>query len=438
MNYLKSGDSNDSGYPTTSLSSQQTQPSGVNGCRKAKSPSAEERRKMFGNKNKSSSFYDISPCKSHLSIDSSSFSTDFEHEGKLMELRRHAKTNYYSIDSDNYCLMCRRDRRMSQAETYSCESELNHLHRRDRNGSGESGSGRKCNCKRCRHRRKSHCRKHIRQFSRDIDELDMNYRHNLTSLKRCSQRFHKQSSDKVYYTAGPSRSFREYSNAKLSTSTESDACDCSKRSVRSRRKCYKRVEHYSDGSYTSRHKNSNFSSIRNLKSSWELCREQTYRNKMIDSYLENVHLHGYSLQDPYLSVDIKGHSASSNCSYADQASADSCQSRHTSLGSSSKPRSPLADLPDTFSKRWQIPRNQSLPEVEVITRNNDEEPKSKSLDKLDNTPQSSSGSDKTINTYKDSAYQTKQSSVDRYNSLKDLSNTSTTKNKCRQAGCSNR
>ena len=427
--YMKSVDSADSGYPTTSLSSQHTQPSGVCRVRDKRASNAEEKRKMFGNKNKGSSFYDISSSKSNVSIENCSLSSDIEHQRRTLELSRNALTDYNSFESDNYCLMCQRDRRLGQAHTYSCESELDNLHKRDSRLSG-SRSRPKCYCKRCRHRRKSHFRKHIRQFSREIDDLDISYRNRNNSSRSVCREMRKHASDRCNFTGTSCRSFRDYSNEKHSTSTESDACDHSRRNVRSRRKCYKRNEHNSDGSCSSRFKMPHISTIQTNAASWELCQERAYKREMMDSYLSMVDYLEFPFPETYQSLS-KGHSAPSVCG--------SHHSRHTSFGSSCKSIS--SPMLERLSQSRQLPHNGSLPDVEMVSRNDNDKvaAKSKSLDKLYNTPTSSSeSSDKTHSSNKDSAYQTKQSSVDKYNSIKENNNSTKSRNRWKQDDNSNR
>ena len=437
VNYVRHGDSADSGYPTTSVSSQNTQFGGINSTEQIKTQSAGERRKLFGNKAKSKSFYDISYGDGRLSAETSSFSTDLDYESKASGLTRSLSRELdSSFDSGHYCLMCRRDRKLDHAESYSCESELNRLHMSDRTYSSDSRLSRKCNCKKCRRRGRSHCRKHIRQFSTDINSLStsISNRYSEGNVKRSRHKGHRRSSERpticnsVECAVAHSRSFRDYSSIKLSTSTESEACDCSKSNTRSRRKCYKRIEHYSDGTCAPRSRRPNLSSIANSAASWEQSKDETYKRRLMDSYLSNVRSSGYPYKDRYLSVDGLEHFDPSVHTSGSHLSTDSYQSKHNSFGSS-KSHSPMADISEQLSRN----RPSHLTDVEVVSQNlnNNPEYETRSVDKLEKTPLSlsSSGSDGTSKGYKDSAYQTKQSSMDRFNSIKDRNTTSKTINK---------
>ena len=438
---------NDSGYPTTSGSSRVTQVDEPfnDQDRSPSVASARERRKLFGDKSKSRSFYDISPGESHYSAETSSFSTD--NDMKAIGIRRSMPddlNNFSSFDSGHYCVMCRRDRKLDHAASYSCESELNKIHKPHRTYSSDTKSKhRRCNCRKCHQRSKSHCRKHLRQFSRDIGSLNISQRHNLADLniKRSYQRSGRRSNAKSFYTDGSNHSFPGHLKTMHSTSTESDVCDCSRSKTRSRRKCYRRTEHYSDDSWRSQHVRPNLALIKGSAASWELSRDECHQRKVVDSYLANVQRHRYSNINHSLMVEHQCcNQYLSNDSLMrhgyNQTQPRSLRKTHSAIE--------MSDL--TEMKPYLQPQN--LTDVEVVSSrlSTDAYLVSQSLDKLDalsvekleTTPQSTSSSDRACKPFEDSAYQTKQSSIDRYNSIKDKNGVVESKKKGRQADSVNR
>ena len=448
--YVKTLGSVDSGYPTTTGSTRTTQFGGrysVHESRSASAISASERRKLFGDKTKSKSFYDISHGDSQYSAETSSFSTD--NDTKAIGIRRSMPSdlnNFRSFDSGQYCIMCRRDRNFDHAETYSCESDLNRLHRPQRMYSSDARTKhRSCNCRKCQQRSKSHCRKHIRQFSREIGSLDISHtcRHNSDlNLRRFNQRSRRRSNEKLFYTVGPNRSFQENMKVTHSTSTESDVCDCSRNKTRARRKCYKRTEHYSDDSWKMRHKRPDLASIKTITASWELSKDQSYKRSPVDSYLSNAQFVGHPYEMYNLTVEPRGciQDLTNDTFRNVDVGADYYQNQPPSLVHSSIQ---MGDLPEIKTKIRNNSQPPNLTDVEVVSSHLRVEAdiigkswdklETVSVEKIETTPQSTSSSDKTNTTFKDSAYQTKQSSVDRYNSIKDRNGIAGSKTNSKQA-----
>ena len=437
----------DSGYPTTSGSSRVTQLDGTHSAQESRSPSAtsaRERRKLFGDKSKSKSFYDISPGESHYSAETSSFSAD--NDMKAIGIRRSMPNdlnNFSSFDSGQYCLMCRRDRILDHAVTYSCESDLNRLHKPQRTYSSDTRTKHKsCNCRKCQQRSRSHCRKHLRQFSRDIGSLTISQRHNHgdLNLRRFNQRSRTRLNEKSFYTVSPNRSIREHLKAMHSTSTESDVCECSRSKTRTRRKCYKRTEHYSDDSWRAQHARPNLASIQTSAASWELSIDESRKRKLVDSYLANVQRQIYPYVNHNLTVEPRSGSQYTSNDSLMHFDFNSGYNQNQ-LRSLHKTHSAIEMSELTEMNTHLQPQN--LTDVEVVSSHLSTEKdivnysldklETLSVEKIETTPLSTSGSDKASKTLKDSAYQTKQSSIDRYNSIKDRNGIAGSKKKGKQA-----
>lgn len=287
---VKPSDQHDSGYPSTTISTIQDG-SQIDDSNLKAIPSANIKRKLFSSKAKSASFYKLGNENDTNKNDKRKEIRD----SKISDLsfKRSTSGEFRSFESE-ICGSCKKS--PIERCAYSYETDLDMLHRcRNRRQHSTGYNSSHSHQRRHRRRRKCGCSKH-HSYSRDTD-LNLREFHE-PQVRVHREQFlhsskHKSFGDNWYW---PTRS--HHSIRPLNSSTESDSCLCSAQEMRYRQRHYHVKEAFSENDFRQRHispRGLDLSPRIDFRSD-DSCKSKLMRSFLSDTYRASCN--NYSCSDP--------------------------------------------------------------------------------------------------------------------------------------------
>jgi hypothetical protein len=286
---VKQSDQHDSGYPSTTISTIQDS-SQIEESNLKTIASANVKRKLFSSKAKSASFYKLGNENDSRQIEKRKEIRDSMIRD--ISFKRSTSGEFRSFESER-CRSCKKT--PIERCAYSYETDLDMLHRcRNKRQHSTGYHSSISHQRRHRRRRKCGCSKH-HSYSRDIDmnsrdvhdpQVRLHKEQYLHSIKQ------KSFGENWYW---PTRS--HHSIRPLNSSTESDSCLCSAQEMRYRHRHYHVKEAFSENDFRQRHiSNRTFDSSPRIDfRSDDSCKSKLMRSFLSDTYRASCN--NYSVSD---------------------------------------------------------------------------------------------------------------------------------------------
>ena len=398
-------ENHDSGYPSTStVSSNNTNSTSQEIIKHVHS--ASERRKMFGSKSKSTSFYKLSD-QTHEADNEDEFSASTtKFNKKEMDCDVALPKLSRSFDAGRVC-SCHNDRLKFSINSFSCESDLERFTRlRDQFNFCKRHES--CGRKRQQRRHKCGC---VKRFHFGEDSRHSRHGHRHSSRTRYSSKYTSPTSR--YLSLSEIREIKRNHKRALArlSSTDSEGYECEYISGSTyKRPAYMGREHYSDGCVSCLTNRRHTSSSDRSPSIHCHDRDHEFKCQMMESFLSDTYRSSMRMSDH---ADSQGDQ--DNCrtkplitpkSSIKELSTSVFQTRvHFNNSVSPSPEALIND-PLTLSRPCPSPMDESATDIKTqcdtiktVVNNNVE------------------ASDSISRQVKDSAYQTKQSSVETFNAV---------------------